>query len=39
MDTKDRELLDVIRGIQETQQLIATTEERKRSGWNFGNKM
>jgi hypothetical protein len=37
LENRDRELLDAVRGMQETQKLIAARKKRKRIGGSFGN--
>ncbi|MED1029757.1 DUF3967 domain-containing protein [Bacillus atrophaeus] len=35
LENRDRELLDAVRGMQETQKLIAASEEKKKKWWEF----
>ncbi|MCJ7992953.1 DUF3967 domain-containing protein [Priestia sp. OVS21] len=35
LENRDRELLDAVKGIQETQKLIAASEEKKNKWWEF----
>ncbi|MFL0574967.1 DUF3967 domain-containing protein, partial [Priestia megaterium] len=35
LENRDRELLDAVKGIQETQKLIAASEEKKKKWWEF----
>ncbi|WP_455931526.1 DUF3967 domain-containing protein, partial [Priestia aryabhattai] len=35
LENRDRELLDAVRGMQETQKLIAASEEKKKKWWKF----
>ncbi|MED4008915.1 DUF3967 domain-containing protein [Priestia aryabhattai] len=35
LENRDRELLDAVKGMQETQKLIAASEEKKKKWWEF----
>ncbi|MCF8891253.1 DUF3967 domain-containing protein [Priestia megaterium] len=35
LENRDRELLDAVKGIQETQKFIAASEEKKKKWWEF----